>query len=387
MKVLAMLPRVPYPLEKGDKLRAYYLLKALSKNNEIHLFCLTDQTISEETWAHLQSWCETVQIHRQSKLNIGWNLCKGVLQGDPLQVGYYYDHMAWRTLNSLGRFIKPDHAFFQLMRTARYHSALPDTPKTLDYMDAFAQGMKRRVERTSIPMKWVWQYEHKRLAAFEHKVFPWFDHHTIISAQDRSFINHPKKDHIDIITNGIDLERFSGKSNEKEYDLIFTGNMAYPPNVLASQYIVREIMPLLIGDFPKLKIALVGVDPVLAVKALASDRVTVTGWVDDIADYYARSRILLAPMQIGAGLQNKILEALALKLPCVVSPIAAQALDPLTKDFIQICQTPSEYASKLKELLSSEPKREQLGEASYQFIKENHDWEKIGKKLEQVMLG
>lgn len=385
MKLLAVLPRVPYPLEKGDKLRAYYLLRTLAEEHEVMLFCLTDKPVSQDTIDHLQSWCKEVVIFRQSKISIATNVLRGILLGEPLQVGYYFNLRAFKALKQLADRIQPDHAFFQLLRTARYAKALPHTPKTLDYMDAFSQGMKRRAQQTAPPLRWVWRYESRRLAAFEKKAFPWFDHHTVISEQDRSFINHPQRDQIQIITNGIDLERFDAYPHSKDIDLIFTGNMAYPPNVLASRFIVNEIMPLLLDDFPGLKVALVGTDPVSAVRELASDHVLVTGWVDEMSDYYARSRILLAPMQIGAGLQNKILEAMALKLPCVVSPIAHRAMNADTKSFITVCETPQEYATVLSELLTHPERQAQRGEAGYEYVRTYHNWQQIGKKLAGLM--
>lgn len=389
MKLLAILPRFPYPLEKGDKLRAYHLLKGLSRHHDIYLFALTDQPVKRSHLQEVASFCAGVEVYRQRWSGIAWHMLTSWLQGWPLQMGYYYHPNALRQLRQFTERVQPDQLYFQLLRTARYAKALPDLPKTLDYMDAFAAGMQRRAKNTKGPTRWIWQIEYQRLKQQEEAVFHWFDRHTVITKQDQQLIHHPDKEQIKVVSNGIDLHYFQlpNPSPEKDVDILFAGNMSYAPNVRAAQFIAEKVVPLLRPAFPQLRVALVGTDPHPQVKQLAGKGVEVTGWVENIAYWYARSKVMFAPMEIGAGLQNKLLEAMALKLPCVTSPMAREAMDSATHDFVPVAEEPEKYATVLADLLEDAAKRKALGEAGYHYVTRHHDWDAISERLHHYLTG
>jgi sugar transferase (PEP-CTERM/EpsH1 system associated) len=387
MKILAILPRVPFPLEKGDKLRAYHLLKEMSAYHEISIFALTDKYVEQGTVDELKKFCKKVGIFRQSKPVIAVNLLKAGISGLPFQSGYYFSKLAQEELFRFIKSIQPDHLFFQMVRMAPFTKYLEQYPKTIDYMDALSENMRRRSEKSSLFTKWLWRSEFRRLQKYESRVFDLFDHHFIISGQDRDLIKHPKNKEIHVIPNGINLKRFAYKELPKEFDLIFTGNMAYPPNVLACEYIVNRILPLLKARYPDIRVALVGINPKPAVKQLASKSVTVTGWVDDMSDYYARSKILLAPMEIGAGLQNKILEAMAMKLPVITSRIAGNAMHKNAQGCFVSADSPEEYANQVLSLLESEQKRHELGNKGYEYVLQYHNWAAIARQCVEIIEG
>jgi sugar transferase (PEP-CTERM/EpsH1 system associated) len=387
MKILAILPRVPYPLEKGDKLRAYHLLKEMSAYHEISIFALTDKYVEQDTVDELKKFCKKVGIFRQSKPVIAVNLLKAGISGLPFQSGYYFSKLAQEKLFHFIKAVQPDHLFFQMVRMAPFTKHLDAYPKTLDYMDALSENMRRRAGKSPFFSRWLWKSEFKRLKKYEKVAFDLFDHHFIISEQDRELIDHPKRDEITVIPNGINLKRFAYKELPKEFDLIFTGNMAYPPNVLACEYIVNRILPLLKARYPDIRVALVGINPKPTVKQLASKSVTVTGWVDDMSDYYARSKILLAPMEIGAGLQNKILEAMAMKLPVITSRIAGNAMHKEAQGCFLSAGSPEEYAKHVSTLLSNEQKRHELGNKGYEYVLKHHNWAAIAKQCVGIIEG
>lgn len=382
MKILAVLPRLPYPLEKGDKLRAYHLLKALAARHEVYLFALSDKPVAADDVAALETFCKAVRWHRLTKAGIAGQVASAFFSGRPLQAGYFYHPAAHRALKAFAAEVQPDHLYFQLVRTARYAEGMPPVPKTLDYMDAFAQGMARRALRSYGPLRWLWQMEAGRLARMEQDVFGQFALHTVISAQDRSYIHHPDRDQIRVLTNGIDLKAFTPRpSTAKDIDLIFTGNMSYPPNVLAAEYLVQKVLPLLLPTYPNLRLALAGTNPHKRVRALAGPQVEVTGWVDEISAYYARARVLVAPMEIGAGLQNKLLEALAVGLPCLTSRMAQQAMDKATALFVLTADNPQDYAAQIASLLDNPSVCEELGKQGRAYVEAHHNWGKLGEQL------
>lgn len=386
MKILAILPRFPYPLEKGDKLRAYHLLKGLSSRHKVSVFALSDRTVTKSHYQAVDAFCEEVHVFHQRKWSIVLQVIHRWLKGWPLQMGYYYHPSAAKQLSKVVDTLQPDRLYFQLLRTAAYATEFTSYPKTLDYMDAFAAGMQRRAMQATPPLKWVWQSEYKRLRTWEEKVYPWFDQHTVITEQDAHLIHRPSDTPIQVISNGIDLDYFQRNPKAgKDIDILFAGNMSYAPNVQAARYIVEEILPLLLPQFPSLSVALVGTDPHPSVVHLAGPHVQVTGWVDDITHWYARAKIMLAPMQIGAGLQNKLLEAMAMGLPTITTPLAQQAMPGETTSFVGVAAQPDEFALRITPLLLDDSLREKYGRAGQAYVQEAHNWDKICAKLSRYI--
>ena len=385
MKILVLLPRVPFPLEKGDKLRAFNHIRYLSKNNEIILCALNDSTVHPDAIKNLQPFCKSIHILNISKVRIAWNLVAAFFKGIPFQTGYFYNKKAQKQIDKIIASEKPDHIFCQLLRVAEYVKYQP-IPKTLDYQDVFSKGVERRIEKAPFYLKPLFRAEYKRLIKYENQVFSWFDNKTIISKPDRDFIPHPEKEKIEIIPNGVDYEFFKPLNREKEYEVVFIGNMGYPPNVNAAEFLAREILPLVHQSKPGARLLLAGASPAKRVLALQTDKIQVTGWVDDIRVCYAKARIFIAPMQIGTGLQNKLLEAMAMKIPCITSPLANSALG--AKDGIEILvgNNPSEYAAHIINLLENTTFADEIAEAGYRFVIGNYDWEQATSKLEEIMV-
>jgi len=384
MKIFVLLPRFPFPLEKGDKLRAYNQLKYLSRNHEIHLCALSDIAIESDHINAIESFCRSVHIIKLSRVSIFFNLLWAFFSGKPLQVGYFYNRKARRNIHKLISSVQPDHIYCQLIRVAQYVKDIQIT-KTLDYQDVLSKGVERRMQTSPFYWKPVLKLEYKRLLKYEHEVFSWFDHKTIISKPDRDFIPHPEKDKIEIVINGVDTEFFKPVSVEKEYDLVFIGNMGYPPNVNASEYLVKKILPVVRKSKPDVKLVLAGATPHPAVLSLRSKNVYVTGWVEDIRDCYAKAKIFIAPMQIGTGLQNKLLEAMAMKIPSVTSPLANFALEAKIGEEILVGNSPGEYADHIIQLLDNNDLRDTIANNGYAFVHRNYNWDSATKKLENLI--
>ena len=384
MKLFVLLPRVPYPIEKGDKLRAFHQLRYLSKKNDIVLCASNDIRLPEGTLAALKPYCREIHVIRLSRLSIGFNILRAFLSGKPLQVGYFYSSRARKKINRLIRATKPDHIYCQLLRVAEYVKDLP-FPKTLDYQDVFSKGVERRIHTSPFYLRPVLRLEYKRLLKYEARIFDYFDHKTIISYPDRDLIPRPDKEKIVVVPNGVDMEYFSPLAIEKEFEVVFIGNMGYPPNVQAAEFLAQQIIPLVQKRFPDVRLVLAGANPHPRIQALASGTIHVTGWVEDIRSWYARSRIFVAPMLIGTGLQNKLLEAMAMKIPCISSPLANQALCAVDGKEILIGNTAEEFAGHIIRLLEDPDKAETLAHAGFLFVKKHFDWEAATGRLEELM--
>jgi len=375
MKVFVLLSRFPYPLEKGDKLRVFHQIKELSKHHEIVLCALSDEPVSHESHRVLSQYCSRIEVIRLYKPLIYLNVMfKLFFSKQSLQVSYFYNKNAQKRIDKLIQETNPDYIYCQLIRVTEYVKNT-SIPKTLDYMDALARGMERRIENAPFYLKPFLKIETTRLKRYEHDIFNYFNHLTIISKQDSDLIVHLKNDNIVIVPNGVDYSTYQYKEVEKKCDLIFTGNMSYPPNVDSAVYLVKEIMPLVWQHNPTISLAIVGANPDFRITSLKSDRVEVTGWVDDISEYYASSKVFIAPMQIGTGLQNKLLEAMAMKLPCVTSKLANNALGAENNKNILIGEKPNEFAQHVIQLLENKELYQNISQKGYDFVTENYTWE------------
>lgn len=386
MKIFVLLPRFPYPLEKGDKLRAYNQLKYLSKNHEIHLCALSDIAVESKYIEPVASFCTSVHIVKLSRFSILLNLICTFFSGKPLQVGYFFNRKAKKKIHQFISEIKPDHIYCQLIRVAEYVKDI-DIPKTLDYQDVFSKGVERRIQKSTFYWKPLLKLEYKRLLKYEYEAFSWFNNKTIISKPDRDFIPHPEKDCIEIVINGVDTDFFAPMAIEKEYDLVFIGNLGYPPNINASEYLVKEILPIVQKTKPDIKLVLAGATPHQNVLALKGENVHVTGWVEDIRECYAKAKIFIAPMQIGTGLQNKLLEAMAMKIPSITSPLANFALEAKDGKEILVGNSQQEYAEHIIRLLDNADTSETIANNGYSFVRRNYNWDAATKKLEVLIKG
>ena len=310
MRLLVLLSRFPYPLDKGDKLRAYYQLRYLAgQGHDICLLALSDEPVSAAGLAAVRPLCRGgLHLHRLRRPAQGRGLARALATaGRPLQVGYFYEAAAQRLVNQLLVSFQPNHVYCQLIRMAEYVRGYAG-PKTLDYMDVFSAGMARRVATAPAWQRPVIALEARRLAAYEAEVFGWFDHRTIISDQDRQLVPHPQRDQITIVPNGIALDVFQARPLvPKTCELVFCGNMGYHPNVDAACWLAEEILPLVQRQHPQARLLVAGTTPAPRVQALARlPGVAVSGWLPDIRSAYAQARVFVAPMRVGTGLQNKL---------------------------------------------------------------------------------
>ena len=367
-KLVVFLSRFPYPLDKGDKLRAFNQIKHLSTIFDVYLICTTDTQIHSDKIQVLSNICKEVHIFKLNKWIIFWKLAINIFRTKPFQVAYFYQYSIQKKTNNLLNNIAPDFIYCQLIRSSEYVKDYHYCPKTLDYMDAFSKGIERRMTSKKGWKHLLFKQEYQRLVNYERQIFEYFEHHTIISEQDRSFIAHPKQNDIKIITNGVHFFDRDYADVPKDVDLLFTGNMGYPPNLEAAKFIYHQLLPLL----PKTTTCLIaGINPPSSLKKLASNSFQISGWVPDMGECYAKSNIFIAPMFIGTGLQNKLLEAMEMGLPCITTTLANKSLNALPNQQILIANSPAEFLHQIK-LLQSD-------------VRTNFSWTKSNEELIQLI--
>ena len=382
MKVLFLTSRLPWPLEKGDKLRAFHQLKALGTQHEVHLFCLVESTPSAEACAALEEITVGFHWYQMRSWRRILRMAFSLFSSRPFQVHWFYQRGAANALSSIIKDVKPERIHCQLIRMTEYVKNEHEIPKNLDYMDALSAGMLRRSYLKSPPMSWIFAEEATRLKRYESSVFDYFDSHSIISRADGNLIAHPEKGRIKVVPNGVDTVYFTPLRSDETHLrsiqplIVFTGNMNYPPNVDAVVQLVHHVLPLVLT--PNVKVLIAGANPARAVRVLASERVEVSGWIDDIRLAYAQAHVLVAPLRIGTGQQNKILEGMACGLPCVTTSHVmegfagqdgAQNTPPL-----EIADSPSDMAKRIDILLETPQMADEIGKESRNWVLKNAHW-------------
>jgi glycosyltransferase involved in cell wall biosynthesis len=306
----------------------------------------------------------------------------------PFQVHYFFDRGIAKKLRLAADGIGPDAVYCQLIRCSEYVKNWHQYSKTLDFMDALSAGQQRRAARAPWYIKLFVKEEAKRLTAYEHLIFDYFEHHCIISEQDRRLIYHPNAGSIRVIPNGIDSSYFIPNiPSEKQYDLLFTGNMSYPPNVEGACRLVNEVLPLVIRKRPEVRVLIAGANPSQAVRSLAGPSVVVSGWLKDMRDAYSSSAVFVAPMQSGSGMQNKLLEAMCMEVPCVTTSLAAE---PIGASHMQEClvgNTNEQLAEHIVGLLDDRAEAGRLGKNGRLFVIQQFDWAKTVADLDTLMFG
>jgi len=386
MKLLVITSRIPYPLEKGDKLRAYHQLRELSRSHDITLVALTDEPPNPQAKKELLKYCKHVHFLGLNKLELFIQLIKAIGNSLPFQVAYFNNRKAHLFLQQLTASQQFEGAYFQLIRTAPYARSVNVPVKILDYMDTFSKGMSRRLSAAKFWQKPIIRWEQQKLTNYENLVFNQFHKHTIISEQDRDLLPVNKKSSVTVVRNGVDHEYFSPDNTKKQYDILFNGNMNYPPNIESAVYLVHKIMPVVWKKNPSCRVLISGADPAEEVKALASDLVHVTGWVDDIRTSFRQSKILVAPMQSSIGLQNKLLEAMSCGLPCITTPLSNNALGAIPNQEIMVCSTPDEFAQSIDLLLTNNDQYQLLQNNGLKLVHHSFGWEGATAPLLELLI-
>ncbi len=380
-----MTSRFPFPVEKGDKLRAYHQIRLLSQRHEVHLVALSHGPVPQEAIEAMSVLCASVQIFRVKRWLLPVQMLMGWLEGLPLQVSFFLDRTIKRAVQYHIIQVQPDHVICQLIRAAPYVRALP-FPKTLDYMDVFSEGMYQLARKYRL-FGFFLRQEAGRLAAFERTVYKDFDRHTIISRQDRDRLKLATAERVAVVPNGVD-ERFSTYTGVRQpaHDIVFVGNLGYGPNIGAATLLVDHILPGLQASGQHVSLLLAGARPSRRVRALARrPGVTVSGWMADIREAYAAGRIFAAPMMTGLGLQNKILEAMAMGLPCVTTTMVNNAIGARGGEEILIADDAEGFTRTILLLLEDGAFRERVAAAGREFVLANYGWADQVGKLEEVI--
>lgn len=368
-------------------MRVFFQLQSLSRKNEVHLIALTDTKVDQSLKDQL-SFCKSIYVLRTSPLTQLGSMLKCLINHKPFQVGHFFNKSAKKSITEYISRLEPDYIHCHLLRMAEYVKDLTEYEKTLDFMDAFSIGMKKRgdIEKNVIKRAFLFS-EYKRLKQYEKEVFNYFDRFTIISDQDAHYIDHPRSEEIIIVPNGVDFDSFYPREEEKKYDICFMGIMSYPPNVEAVKYTITHILPLLLKKKPNLKFLIAGSNATGYIKQLQSTTIDVIENFDHISDSVAMSKIMISPMVVSIGLQNKIIQAMAMKVPNVVSTSANNAIKAKHNVEVLAAEKPEDYVEAIMSLLEDKNLYDKISDNAFRFVKEKYNWDNVNVVLENTIKG
>lgn len=379
-KIVILTSRYPFPLDKGDKLRIYHQIKNLSIVHDIYLISInTESPIQQNDIKELKKFCKEVHVLNTQLFTIIFNTLRSFISKEPLQVGYFYSKKNQGKINKIIKRIRPDWVFSQLIRTSKYLAKYENN--IIDYMDTMSKGIERRISNFPKIIQPLINHEFHITKNYENYIFDKFKKHTIITKNDQQYISHKNNKIIQIIPNGVDTKFFKPNTKiQKKFDIVFIGNMSYPPNVEAATYLCKKILPLIEKEHKYCNILIGGTNPSKKVLSLRQKNIHISGWVEDIRDLYSLGRVFVAPMFIGTGLQNKLLEAMSMGIPCITTDLANNAL-LANKEQIITANSKDEFANACVKILKNKELYNKLRDNGLKFVKKSYDWKKINNKL------
>ena len=394
MHILYLAHRIPYPPNKGEKIRSFHQLLHLSKHHTVHLVCLVDDPTDLEHVSILERYCASVVAVYRSKTSALCLATRALLTRKPLSVAAFYRKALAREIARKLQTETFDVIFVSSAAMAEYVLEECALPRVIDFIDVDSEKWRQYAQHHAIPLAWIYGLEARRLAAYEAKIAHVFNHAVLISHEEKRLFQQRVYDRpITVISNGVDLNYFVPKSTDaashRQPALVFTGVMDYFPNVDAVQYFCGDIFPLVRAVVPDCRFYIVGRHPPRRVQALSKHpNVTVTGAVPDVRPYLAQATIAVAPFRIARGVQNKVLEAMASGLPVVGTSQAFEGIAATEEDGIRIADDPQRFATELITLLTgNDTLRQQCALQARRYVEAHHQWPEQGVQLERLLQG
>jgi sugar transferase (PEP-CTERM/EpsH1 system associated) len=383
MKILYVTARFPYPPLKGDQVVPWHRLRLLSKLHDITLLTFYE---SEDQLTHLprlQEYCEAVHL---VKLKVSTSMLsvalRAAVSSDPMQVSYYKSLKFRQKLNELllAKDFDVVHAF--MLRIAPYVSDI-SLPKILELNDSMQLNLQRRAERSGRLMKRLIREELGRITRMENALHHEFERLIVTSEKDREFI---AGDNICVLPLGVDVDAFHPRpSTAKRTSIVFSGNMAYPPNVDAACWFVERCLPLVRAEIPEASMTIVGANPCKLVRDLGKKTgVEVRGFVESMSDALNESRVAVAPMRSGSGMQFKVLEAMACGIPVVATSLGVGDIKASPGVEIEVADNAEAFALQVKKLLRQPGLAHDIGHRGREFVLRHHNWSVAASHIESM---
>ena len=383
--ILYLVHRMPYPPNKGDKVRSYHLLRHLQRHHRVFLGTFIDDPEDVAHVPALQALCPDLYIEQLNPRSTKLLSARGLLTGRSLSETYYRHA-------GLHRWVREVQAKHKLDATVVFSGVmaqfatplLPQVPMLVDFVDVDSSKWAQYAPEHRWPLSWLYRREGARLLAYEREVARQARQSFFVTPNETALFQSLAPEvagRVQSISNGVNAEYFSPQVGSvspfaaDEVPVVFTGAMDYWPNIDGVCWFVEQMLPELVQRWPQLRFYIVGRNPTPQVKALAGPRVVVTGTVPDVRGYLQHAAAVVAPLRVARGIQNKILEAMAMEKPVVTVPSCADAIGAGFEFGVVRAATAPEFVQALDLLLLSPEKTAELGRAARQYVLKHFSWE------------
>jgi sugar transferase (PEP-CTERM/EpsH1 system associated) len=393
MRVLYIAHRIPYPPDKGDKIRSFHQIRCLSEKHTIHLACLVDDAHDLQHVKTLEGkYCASVDAVYRGGAAAKFLAGAALLTGRPLSVASFYSRELQEKINRRLQSNTFDAIIVFSSAMAAYVRHVSGVLRIMDFVDVDSEKWRLYASYQPVPLSWVYALEGRRLAKYEEEVGVAFDHSIFVTEMEAGLFRQrvPHRP-ISVIPNGVDLEYFvRDQSSPAPWDVptvVFVGAMDYFPNVDAATFFCRDVFPLLRKAVPEIRFFIVGRNPAEAVRRLAREPgVTVTGSVPDVRPFLAQAGVAVAPFRIARGIQNKILEAMAMEVPVVATSTAVQGFAASGPSGVRVADDPQQFADEVLALIKNPVLWRKCAEQGRQYVERHHRWEDHGAQLESLLV-
>ncbi|PPQ38475.1 TIGR03087 family PEP-CTERM/XrtA system glycosyltransferase [Rhodopila globiformis] len=387
--LLFLTQRLPYPPTKGEKIRSLQVLKYLTQWYDVHLGCLVDDPADVPHIETLRGMVRQAYVAKLDRRMARLWCQRGLLTGESLSVTFFRDAGLARWVREVLDTVRPQVVFVSSGNMAPYVLDLPRTPiRVVDLVDVDSEKWRAYAETAAGPMRLVYRREWRKVAALEQRIAREADLTTLVSDAEAALFRRQNPgcaDRIRGIGNGVDHRYFDPSLPQpvvfdaegpipKGPIYVFTGTMDYPPNIDAVSWFANDILPLVRRVLPAARFFIVGANPGPDVQKLARlDGVFVTGRVPDVRPYLAHATAAVAPMRIARGIQNKVLEAMAMGKPAVVTAGALEGINAEPGREVILADTDDDFAAACCRLATT-AEGAAIGAAARARIVRDYDW-------------
>lgn len=392
--LLYLVHRLPYPPNKGDKVRSYHLLRHLAQSHDIFLGTFIDD---KEDWLYvskIKSLCADLHVVSLNPLLAKLRSLMGLLTGAPLTLPYYQKRELRSWVEEVMARYEIDAIVVFSSAMAQYVPWQDGRTVLVDFVDLDSAKWDQYAPAHRWPMSWIYRREGRRLLGFECEVAERADCSFFVTENETELFRKSVPDcraNVETIMNGVDADFFNPEVESASpfvsgtKNIVFTGAMDYWPNVDAVAWFAKEVFPVLRAEWSSLNFYIVGRSPAATVEGLAGNGVIVTGTVPDVRPYLKHADVVVAPMRLARGIQNKILEAMAMACPVVAAKSCVDAIG--AKPGVEICEAEDAeaYVDFVGRLLRDREHSEALAQAGRGFILSRYGWDVHLSKLDAYL--
>jgi sugar transferase (PEP-CTERM/EpsH1 system associated) len=393
-KLLFLAHRLPYPPNKGDKLRSFHLLKHLAATHRVYLGTFADDPGDLVHVDALRPLCAELHVERLDPGHARLRSLSGLARGEALTLPYYRNRGLESWVNRIVREQCIDTALVFSGAMAQYVAAMPTLRTLVDFVDVDSAKWTQYSASRRWPSSWLYRREGERLLAFESAVAARSTRSFFVTEAEVELFGRlaPQcRGKIEAIGNGVDAAYFSPREDlptpfrPGEIPVVFTGAMDYWPNVDAMCWFASDVLPHLCSRRERVRLYIVGMRPAPQVLALAGDSVVVTGTVPDVRPYLQHAAAVVAPLRVARGVQNKVLEAMAMGRPTVVSQACAAGIDASRGMEFEVAADADGFVAAIESVLADAARADAMGKAARARVLERYSWDAHLSRIDRYL--